>query len=596
MADTSIATAVNNLDISAIIASAAPMTDALNKALSDSQAATAAGQAAAGAVAGGAALSAKGKIAVDRANEEAALKLKNDNSYAADLVGLTPGAWDDLAIQSLGNFRKASTEAMGQLSKIKSMQATSFWDAPLDFIGNQIALPFEKDTLASIADERAVSLSTLEAMSKVFENSAKINQSIDTGASAARMVGLSNMALGEAAQTAGQAQMAAARLGIDQAKFFGQINTQIFGVGLTVLDAQEKMISLRMRMEEGERSAERLEIDKAHKAFQDFQRQLQTDDRDARKAADVVTLSYVNNASKVFGMQTFESLQAFYKSNPKMKSFLESVAYDPDVINGLLGPDPAAAYLRLTQSGAPIPEGMRQTVAYINTIQQKVIAGNTGWGELKPEQRVVELNKAIQKTNKDSLSIIPAEGGFYSPPPLKAMLSVNSEVAGLKISQYLRPLAESNDRMPSDPGFILRAAQSLIAEGKSNPQEMATEIQKLFFSGVGVTSTTKQYNKFLLPGPNPLDPNSQFLMIVPNLTPSGILRSGNQDTQTLNMFSAPSISTYLLRQSVGKTPSISPSAPGGYGPRGFNIPIDNPDEFKVRPLPDVFQRKARGAE
>lgn len=575
-----------------------PQSDKLAGYISQALGAAGGAQAAASQVGAAAQQQAAGKIAVDTANEMAAIKQQNDDGFAAAQVGMTPGAPSALTVQLTDAIKDSAQKALAKNAQIQQMQGVSFWDDPMEWIVNQVAIPYEQDSLQSAVNEGTIAAQNLKDLGAQFNQQAKVDALVDTGASATRLAGMAQMTLGAAAQTAAEAKMRVASIGLDAVNVAARLSQEQFTNAIAANGQQMDGVRLQLQANSDARSEAMMPY---QQALKDAQIQSKQDTNDGRIAA----VNTANMVLKNFSMAPITSFQQLAQMPKQMKDFIASNATNENMAAfGAFSSTPANALGVLGQAsglGIAIPPGVKNTVGKLQQIAAATLANNDKAAQttpgaltsraMNPQQRSAKIDEGIQSSLQQEAQNIPVTGGIYSPPSLAQTLSLTGGSQFPALADYFKVtgiIDKSNpggSTIPTDPSLLAYGALQLIRSGKATPEQMGQEISNVYSAAAIQNNNIRGYSKLSMPFPAPGDPKSAFNMSVP-------APNGNDRPLILNMFNQAAVTAYLYRLSAPQPSGLSlfqqgAAVAGGMPNVDTTLPPRNPFQQLLQMFPQL---------
>lgn len=456
----------------------------------------------AGAIAGGAMQQAKGQIEVNNSNFEALVKKQADDAAAAAAVGMTPGMPSDLVASTLLEYQNTEKQLNDQGNMIRAKQGGSFSDDPLQWLTDQLSLPFDISAYNTGVAQQDRRTEFLGKLSKTFDDQARANAVVDVNTSTSLLHGMNQIALGKAAEAAGQSAMALANLGISVANmrvastreaFTGMLNIN------TMLGQEQDRafrqgpgfdMELRKEAQAKQESDVRLELDK----FRSTELARQEEGRKLRQDR----LDKVTTSLNLPPMSLTE-----YDADPNIQKKLGEFMIAPDIQSGYLGYTQVEAVNKY--SSFPLSPGARFTM---NWMQNKLNAFSAtdaqSLSSLKPEEKMAKQEEALYKQAAAERASIPVSGGLYSPPNLRGWLSARGLYDSdgkprFAIMTDLITLARANPEASTDPNLLLQIAVKRINEGTMTADQASQEISTIFQS-IGLdNNSNRQYGRLHVP-------------------------------------------------------------------------------------------------
>lgn len=530
----------------------------------DLTSALASAKGAAGASAGGAMLQAQGEKLVNDTNFANSVKLKADNDSARVLVGMQPGGPNDLITSTLANMRATDADLESRGKMITAKQSVNFSDSPLEWIANQISLPFDIAAYNSEDQQQTNRAAKLAVLSKTFEDQARANAITDVNTDENLLLGLNKIALGKAQAAAAASSLRVAELGISVANMRVSMSQQQFTGMLQIGQAIGAEQDRAFRQEEFSfRQQQDLRTEQTVQLQNENQRsQLQEKDR-AQEGINLIQ-QRINKATNLLGLGPVSYYE--YNADKNISDKLAPFMTDPDIQTGYYGPTVVGA-TKQTQ-GFPLTKngGADYTRNWLtDKLTAYTATAANSLSTLKPEEALATQNRDLLTQVATERGNIPVTGGLYSAPPLSSVLTMRSlynedGTPRLSIMNDLIPLAATNKTQATDPNLILKIAIDRITAGKMTQDQAAQEISTLYQAIGKDTTDIRQYARFRIPV---LSPNTINLPSVDKKV-TGFMQGVNATgifggSTPIDLMNATAIQNAIarltfLRQNSGVTP------------------------------------------
>lgn len=430
---------------------------------------------------------------INTATMQAALKEKADDAKTAAMWGTNHSASSFV----LAGLSDDITNMEGELNKrgkaITDKSSVSILDNPIDWFTNQLTLPADIAGYNSIASRLNASQDQAAELAARTQEGFKINAVLDANASTQLLDGQNRLALAKSVIAVGQSQQDLAKLGITGVDVSSKLSEEKFQNAVAIQSAQAEQQNLKINAVrtsfealQAKATADYRDIMVAQKEDQD------ASNRDLQKKLDTVTATY--------GMNRISALEFRQMPNSQYKQMLESAVQDPAALNGLLGVNTAEALVKANALNLPLTPGQ-------NLVRKNLIAIQTAAEQdpLYPKGRDLQeqaafVQKAIETSVRAEANNIPAEGGIYSPPPLRTLLA-NPNVIDMGISKPLADIANKNPLLPTRADDVFATGVAQVVSGKESPEQVAMEINKLYDTSNILNTNAKGYNRWVLPTP-----------------------------------------------------------------------------------------------
>lgn len=492
-------------DASSLIGAKGDLVKQLGISIGDMNAARNYGVTGGAGVAAGAQGVAAGTIAGTTADLATIMNQQANIAEVQGRFGTTPGHPSDLRMMLSSSIQSEALDVHNQRQAINAKLSQGFLDNPVQWLINQVTVPFDLDTLRSKRAGMDQDLEVLHELDRRTQeevtNIAASTFSLSSGKAAA----LSQVALGQATQIAGEAGMRVGGILTGVAGVGDKFAGTEFTAAATLLHTEvaidensyKKVVTLQASALAQEEGKFRLEILNS-----------QSTDLNKKMVADAALDARVDKLNNLAGTKftNFKELAAL--PDGREKTALLGLVLDPNFQQGnalsLIGPSEAVQLVNkfnLPLNG-PGEQLLRQKLtqaesAFIN-------ANRTLWKTYPPEVQNVMLNNELKTLTQNELKDIQSTKGYYSPPSLATTLLLPG-IAGTKLSTMLLPLAQNKDGTPTpyatEAKDVIAAAGNLISTGKATPAEMGKEVAN-FYSFLAINGDTSHgYRKFALPSP-----------------------------------------------------------------------------------------------
>jgi hypothetical protein len=490
-------------------------------------------------------------------------KANDDEIYSR--WGTTPGHPSALIASLSSAIQDEAIDLHQTRQGINQKLSANFLDNPIQWIMNQITVPFELDQLRSKSAGFEQDLEVLSKLRDATREETAQNLATTYPITAATAAATSQIALGEATKTAGEAQSRVAGIGLGVANAGNSIGNTGFtqaveglrtNTAVSTADYQ-KVVNLQEAARKDE--ANKFQID-----------MLALNDKDLNKssAAKDALDQRVQKMDAVIGTN-FGSWDVF-KALPdsKEKSDLMTMLLDPSIQQGaslnLLGPGEATAlankyHLPLSPGEDMVRKQLSIWTSDYERSQQQLLKTMT------PEQRAIGVNDYIKQKIRGELNNVPTSGSIFSPGTLGTVLQMPG-MQGTPLADALAPLMLNpmsmgggvNQNYPLDPKDVIAAANQLIADGKATPAQMGLQVATLYSNLAVNASAGHGYSKFTLPS---MQSEGKYLSSIPNervtvMSPYATHNLMNQ-AEMQNYFTRSAITSQIQRN-MGTAPGMAP--------------------------------------
>ena len=559
-------------------------------------------------------------LAASKAKEQA------DNLKAITDFGLNPEA-SNYVISSLAQKISAEDQGISQRQDmIQKKLDQSFWDDPLQFIINQIALPFDQAGLQFAQETKDANFKELAQLTNAVNEAAQTN-AIRDQADATTIAALqSKKVLADATIKSAAADQDLAALGLKAISVRTAMNEQQFQAAISLNNAGVQQANLQineaqlgfagehlklaeqsadlaqkqyasqlahMSVEEGQ-AAERLKLAKddseRNKIYQQEELKLRkaTDQRaqqelelhtayqkallgkiEESNAAKAMMNSRLKYVAQLAGSPnkalTADELIGFA---PKQRAVIENWALGEDLTAGRLGSTPVEAVNNLIVAGYTGNPAMQFVIGKVQSIEAGIAAkpaiNGAPFMSLNADSKQLAYTIGVLDTINKERTAIPTTGGIFSPGTMWDTLTI-PKVASLDIAKTLMPIAAANKQSPTDPDLVLTSAASLIAQGKLTPAQAAEQVSTMYQSIIASNNEVRGYAKFAI---KPLD---KFPTVTNSMTFPGIHFSNKQ---VIDMTNKAQLQAVFTRNFIKtQVPNIlDETLPSALAPSNFRTP------------------------
>lgn len=469
-------------------------------------------------------LIAAGQIAAQTAIAKAKAKEIADNATAAAAFGFTPGASDGTIAKYSAAISDAENAVDAKRSEILGKQQLSFFDDPIQWMFNQVALPFDIAEFHTLNSTAAHKLDILTRMEQATQEAFKINAGVDQASAAAVVDGQNKVA-------AGQAMVAQAASGVQTAQLGLQATSVRLAGTKDAFDASIQAHQAWVADQNVAINAAQLDLNKQQLADSDARLLLEKDQAARQEQQATVQLALSNlslgneqiaaqgrndlnirlaKVAQVWKVQPVTIDQLRLMGDGPTRKFWENGIMDPAIQEGnapALGYDATDALGKANAANAALTPAINYVRDKLITMRDNVIMPlQMTWKSLSPDTQHVMIQNAIQGDVKKEVNNIPDQGGIFSPGTLRSTLSIGqgeASLANTKIGAALSPAAKADPTLPTKASMIMDTAVQLIQGGKMTPAEAAGEINRIYGAVVQDNNEQRQYQEFRL---NPLDP------------------------------------------------------------------------------------------
>lgn len=467
---------------------------------------------------------AAGQVAVNEAIAKAKAKEIGDNAAAAASFGLTPGASDG----AIAKYSAAISDAEGALDakrqEILGKQQQSFFENPIQWLFNQVALPYDIAEFHTLSSTASHKLDILKRMEEATLEQFKINAGVDQATASAVVDGQNKIALGQAQVAQAASGVQVAQLGISETSVRMTGTNEAFQASIAAHQAYISDLNVAINQSQ---------LDLNKKALDDNDARLLLETNAAKRQEEAAVVSLERNqialgneqqsqlgrldldarlarAANVWKVAPITFNQLNLMSDGAVKRFWEAQIIDPDVQNGrapALGYDATDALAKSNAANAPLTPAINYYKDKLITIRDNVIAPQLyTWKSLSLDTQHAQIQTAIQNEVRKEVNNIPDQGGIFSPGSLRNTLAIGqgpASLANTQIGAALSPAAKADPTLPTRAGMIIDTAINLINAGKLTIAQASKEINTIYTAIIQDNNEQRQYQLFRL---NPLDP------------------------------------------------------------------------------------------
>lgn len=501
-----------------------------------------------------------GQNIIDSAQADADVKKKSDDDFVMAQMGVTPGAPSDAIVSARAALVKSLGDSAAQSQKIQAMQDTSFFDDPLTWVTNQIAIPFEQDTLNTINSRQAQIEKTLNSIAKQTDDQTRWDNIVDVADAREVQAGKAKINADMAAKAAAESANAAANISLNKYNIASRLTQEEFTNVLSADANRRANVQQDLSIKADARAEAMAPLQEVYKQEAILRLSGQVEDKDRKRSAEASFVSRANESLQVLGYSPLDSYDSYLKMDPTKRKIIEGMADNPERANGSLGATPADALanlknMRTIPNPAVADTGNRlQTVVDSALTLRNANPTNKPFKSLAPDEQRAFINKAISDAASHESANVPITGGMFSLPSMDKTLSA---VDDTQLGRMLRPLADKQaadgQALATDPKILSAEALRMISDPNNNYSvaNAADEIKRIYQLNIVNMNGLKAFDKFKMGNyPTPGDPNSKYIQIVPG--PFG-------QNVAVDWTDSSSIANYLTRMQVYKTRNLSGS-------------------------------------
>lgn len=463
---------------------------------------------------------ATGNVQALTAEAAAANKLKADNLEAANRFGLTPGAPSALVSAMSAQIAENEANIMQQGKDILAKVHTGFLDDPIQWLMNQVSLPFNIQERNEGVAQNHQMLATMAELAKRTEDQYRVNQGIDTADATEKLAGLSAVQFGQAKIAIGDAQFKSAQLGLQAASLKNAINQEQFQAVVQISNAQQSarrndldengllLKKEELGIQQENQAMNRIKLameqdrDKRNTEIQAVQLQetkLRLGKEEEQQAAMKYLQSRLDMTAATYGLSQIPWQAYNIMTDGPLKRLYDRGMSDPNVQAGRLDFDLVASLNTANNSGIPLNQSMNLLRSKLINEQSAIIKPlEYTWKGLDPVVQHTKLQQGLQEFVQKQFNNIAPSGNIFSPPPLAAVLAASPSITNGLLAKDLAPLAIADPMHVTDANEIMSAAVAKITKGEATPAQMAEEVYQIYNAAINQNNQLYQYHRFAM--------------------------------------------------------------------------------------------------
>lgn len=416
-------------------------------------------------------------LAVVKATQEAAqLKVQAENSRIAASAGVNIGGANVL-LDLHSQLAQANQETIAATTEYKKKMSTSFFENPLDYIVNQVTLPFTEDKLKGAAAQSQTIAQTLintnNALQESFQTTEKLKESTSTTSAAAA----TRVAAAEALMNAEKASIEGLKYNMTGVEAAQQATAEQLNAQYQVFSAVKAEQQVQMALK-----SHALQLEQFNWAKQE---KLAAQEAKAEgKAMDDQVLAYINDSLAASGMPVVSGLEAknalqmlksgaskemvyHYENGRRMKSL--GVA--------TIGSSPAESARVLQEVATNLPDVRKETTAILADAlgalgQNKAID--------KKDKGAVDafVNSHVKQTVELMYKDAGAAGSLFNVGDLNSYLTLGAVKDLPVVTKVLAPMGAQGQSF-IDPKLVLQLTAAAVKKGTITSSQ-AAEISQVY--------------------------------------------------------------------------------------------------------------------
>lgn len=458
-------------------------------------------------VAGGAAEIAGGAALVNTADAQTQLTRKQNDDVVYSMFGTTPGKPSALIADMAQRIQSHEVDIQNKRDALQGKLDANFTDNPMQWLVNQLTIPFDQEALGNEIQGRNDDLDVLHRLAIATQEGTAQDAAAAYTVDTMKLAGLNKQAAGDATMRAGQSalQLGSLLTGIsggvtEAARTDYSAAAQTFGLTENASqDDYKRVMGLREDARQTELSKVQLDI----ASMNDL-------DLNKKVAAQTDLDQRVRNISNVVGANILNYSQLQAMADGKQKQIFMDMMWNPDIQSGhtlsMVGPAQALDFVNMLNMPMANPgqEVVRQKLTKLQS-QYITSLGPTAKTLYTPEQISINTNNYIKQTLVKEAHAIPDTGGFYSPPSLLATLGLpgmDQNPLTPALAPLANPQGNKDGNYPTQAKDVIAAASVMIKNGKLTPADAAKAVSGLYKGVMLSNDAAHGYSVFGIPSPS----------------------------------------------------------------------------------------------
>lgn len=417
--------------------------------------------------------------------QEVILKRAGRNAQAAAEFGTN----QDASTYVIGELAKTSRENTIKIAasaqNLEEIMAVGPTDNLLEWMVNQFSLPSQVRSHNALVAQQDIVDTAISRLQTQTQEQFKINNQIDA-ATSKDIIALNQKKL-----------LAAATIKAENARQKALATNM--SVGSVRLATNQQAFTNTLSLVRAQIDLQQLQIQQMRQRDEDELRKLQLEKLRAEIASDVALGVALERATAVHGMRAVTP-QQFRNMQGPMRNALEYAMSDPNTEQGRLASSPSAAVEIAEAMNSPLTPATQDIKKKL--IEIMTAAQTPEWSTLKPEQKRVRYNKAIDDALMKDMRNVPDTGSIFSAPPLNAVGKIPAVQATQLWSQYLAKPAE-NAFAPTSANQIFKFALDAVKENKMTIENASAQVGHIYRAIVADNAYNRDYGRFGIVIPEP---------------------------------------------------------------------------------------------
>lgn len=516
---------------------AATLMSQITSSATDLQRSTQAGWGAASSATQGASLVEQGKNTVNASDMITLLQRRANDARVYEMFGTDPESPTRIAILAKESA-DLEDDFRSRQKMIQEKLDQSFWDNPVQWLVNQITLPFDIEAANNVAHNSDRDMEVIHRLALATSEGVQLDAAAAYNTSTSKLAGLAQENAGNALIQSADATFKAVSAGISGASVSGNsdiekarlrlstmqfetatdIDLQRFGLSkdqfitnLAVerarLELDQKRFNLTQSNEqftENLQTAAALRSAEQHAVTMELGK-LQTGTEQEKAYARADLTNRLSQAGVLLGVKAPTIEELLMMEGGKVKSTWQSLMQQPDIQRGVYGLTPTSAMSLVTTLRAQMSPGNSVLFNQLTDIEARTVkALSLTAKQYTPEQIADMKDDAIRQAAKHSLEGIKDTGDIYSPTTLRKILTMpemqnNPLLPGLSVLANSR--TDVDGSYPTRAVDIIAAMNALLLEPGSQwtPAGASVVVQRTFQAIANNTDELKQFNRLALP-------------------------------------------------------------------------------------------------
>lgn len=498
-------------------------------------------------------------------------RLEAMNAESSAIFGTNKAA-NSFILAGLGQeILSQQADITARTEDIKKRQDTNFFEDPVQWLANQVIIPYKQDSLRTVKDQQAQESAIADELLKRTDQIVTLNAKTAADDAMTRYHAVSQKIAAQAQVDLGQSQQRMVAEGLTELNVRAALNNNQFSAVKSVFDAQSTMFTLKQQGQATDRATVGLGIGINTAINEDITSKLR--DTNIKLNTALQKLEIDAKGGTVEARQTLNialaraaqtlgaippTVEQFNRMDVKTKELWNSVMSDSSVMaEGMLGYNAGYAVEKIANTpGLMLGSKERATYQDLNNIKAGTMdriakdPTHVPWERMTPDQRASEIQKDIMTKLAADVKNIPDRGSIFSPAGAKSVLSIPA-VTATTIGNDLALQARS-DNAPLRAQDVVTAAVQHITAKDMTPAQAAAEIATIYNSVLIDNNTLHQYSKFGIIPPSAATTGYHTSIMVNNFS---AYTSRGDTPQILDMTNEAELATFLTRAGLQITTS-----------------------------------------